>query len=318
MKLLAGLAVLAHFYSTNDALSRQSLQKNAAHIGVASPVWLIVTETGDVRSVVDPQTAAWAREQKLRLMPVVVNQEFRPEVARAVLDDEQLRVKVIEELVRIAEAEAFYGLNLDFENFGAEGRAGYVRLAKHLGQELRKRGMTLGVAVGAPLGAALAPNEHSRVFDYTGLGQAADWVTLMTYDEYTSPDQPGPIAGYGWVEACLRKTLESVPREKLLLGLPLYYRRWNGKKVSEGPYLEARALALRHRMRIRMDPVHQAPRFQFRAKKVRNVVWLEDARSLGRRLELVRKYRLAGFSAWRLGQEDPAVWTAVFGRMPKP
>lgn len=317
MKVLAGLAVLAHFYSTNDALSRQSLQKNAAHIGVASPVWLIVTENGEVRSIVDPQIAAWARERKLRLMPVVVNQDFRPEVARAVLDDEQLSVKVIDELVRIAEAEGFYGLNLDFENFGAEGRAGYVRLAKHLGHELRKRGMTLGVAVGAPLGAALAPNEHSRVFDYAGLGDAADWVTLMTYDEYTSPDQPGPIAGYGWVEACLRKTLESVPPEKLLLGLPLYYRRWNGKKVSEGPYLEARALALRHRMRIRMDPVHQAPRFQFRSKKVRNVVWLEDARSLGRRLELVRKYRLAGFSAWRLGQEDPAVWTAVFGRMPK-
>jgi spore germination protein YaaH len=318
MKLLAGLAVLAHFYSTNDALSRQSLQKNAAHISVASPVWLTVTENGQVRSGVDPQTVAWARERKLRLMPVVANEDFRPEIARAVLDDEKVLDQLVAQLVRIAEAEGFYGLDLDFENFGPEGRAGYVRLAKRLGRELRKRKMTLGVAVGAPLGAGLAPNEHSRVFDYAELGQAADWITLMTYDEHTSPDQPGPIAGYGWVEACLRKTLELIPREKLLLGLPLYYRRWNGKDVSEGPYLEARALALRHRTRIRMDPVHQAPRFQFRAAKVRNVVWLENARSLGRRLELVRKYHLAGFSAWRLGQEDPAVWPAVFGRMPKP
>ena len=71
----------------------------------------------------------------------------------------------------------------------------------------------------------------------------------MTHDEYVSPDQPGPIVGYGWVEACPRKTLESIPREKLRLRLPLYYRRWNGKKVSEGPYL--------------VGPRASAPRFQF-------------------------------------------------------
>lgn len=310
MSPAAALAVLAHFYCTNDALSRQSLEKNAAHISVASPVWLAVTETGQVRSSVDPQTVAWARERKLPLMPVVVNQDFRPEIARVVFGDPE---PLITQLVRLAEEEGFYGLELNFENFGAEGRDGYVRLAGRLGEELRRRGKKLGVAVGAPLGAGLGPNEHSRAFDYAGLAEAADWVTLMAYDEYTSPKQPGPIAGYGWVEACVRKTLDWVPAEKLLLGLPLYYRRWNGRKVTEGPYAEARRLAARHRARIRMDPVHRAPTFRFRAGGTRNVVWMEDARSLGRRLELVTKYRLAGFSAWRLGQEDPA----LFGRMPR-
>jgi spore germination protein YaaH len=29
-------------------------------------------------------------------------------------------------------------------------------------------------------------------------------------------------------------------------------------------------------------------------------------------MALVRKYKLRGFSAWRLGHEDPAAWQQVF------
>jgi spore germination protein YaaH len=314
---LAALAVVAHFYATNDEASRQSLEKNRAHISIASPVGLVIRESGEIRSSLDRGTLDWAARSKLRLMPVVVNQDFRPEAARAVLEDEALQQSVIAELVGLTETEGFYGLSLDFEGFGAEHREAYARFAARLGEELRRRGRKLGVAVGAPLGTRRAPNEHARVFDYAALARAADWVTLMTYDQYTSPGEPGPIAGYGWVEACVRRALDWIPAEKLLLGLPLYYRRWNGKRVTEGPYSDARDLAARRRARVRMDSVHQAPTFRFREGGVWNVVWLENAASLRRRLELVKKYRLAGYSAWRLGQEDPAAWRAAFGRMPR-
>lgn len=39
-----------------------------------------------------------------------------------------------------------------------------------------------------------------------------------------------------------------------------------------------------------------------------HVVWLEDARSVSARLAVATKYGAAGAGAWRLGQEDPAVW----------
>jgi spore germination protein YaaH len=314
---LAALAVVAHFYATNDEPSRRSLEKNRAHISIASPVGLAITASGEIRSSLDRGAIDWAARSKLRLMPVVVNQDFRPEAARAVLENEALQQSVIAELSALTEAEGFYGLSLDFEGLGAEHREAYARFAARLGEALRRRGRKLGVAVGAPLGTGLEPNEHSRVFDYAALARAADWVTLMTYDQYTSPGQPGPIAGYGWVEACVRRALQSIPAEKLLLGIPLYYRRWNGTRVTEGPYAEARALAARRRARIRMDSVHQAPTFRFREGGVWNVVWLENAASLRRRLELVKKYRLGGYSAWRLGQEDPAAWRSAFGRMPR-
>lgn len=39
-----------------------------------------------------------------------------------------------------------------------------------------------------------------------------------------------------------------------------------------------------------------------------HVVWLENGASVGARLDIARKYGIGGVAAWRLGQEDPAVW----------
>ena len=40
-------------------------------------------------------------------------------------------------------------------------------------------------------------------------------------------------------------------------------------------------------------------------------VWLEDATSAAARLTLVQQFRAAGVATWRLGQEDPAVWSTL-------
>ena len=39
-----------------------------------------------------------------------------------------------------------------------------------------------------------------------------------------------------------------------------------------------------------------------------HVVWIEEAGSAGARLEIADRYGAGGVAAWRLGQEDPAVW----------
>jgi spore germination protein YaaH len=138
----------------------------------------------------------------------------------------------------------------------------------------------------------------------------------MTYDEYTSPDQPGPIAGYPWVEACIRQILESVPSRKVLLGVPLYHRLWTGKKVSEGPSAHATELAGQWRSTPVFDPIQQELMARSQNGETLDVVWYQNSESLRKRLDLVKKYRLRGFSAWRLGQEPPEIWKDVFVRRP--
>ncbi|MNP53694.1 hypothetical protein D3C76_1481890 [compost metagenome] len=43
----------------------------------------------------------------------------------------------------------------------------------------------------------------------------------------------------------------------------------------------------------------------------KRVFWLENKESVQARLELAKKYNLAGVAAWRLGQEDPAFWETI-------
>ena len=44
-----------------------------------------------------------------------------------------------------------------------------------------------------------------------------------------------------------------------------------------------------------------------------HVVWLENRDSVAARLEIADRYGTAGIAAWRLGQEDPAVWPLLAG-----
>jgi spore germination protein YaaH len=37
----------------------------------------------------------------------------------------------------------------------------------------------------------------------------------------------------------------------------------------------------------------------------------EDTRAFMAKLELVKKYKLRGYSVWLLGDEDPALWRAL-------
>jgi spore germination protein YaaH len=92
----------------------------------------------------------------------------------------------------------------------------------------------------------------------------------------------------------------------------LYYRHWNGSTVTEGPFQAARALAAKSGVELSPNAMHREMTFSFMQGPAKHVVWAEDAANLGARMDLIGKYKLAGYAAWRLGQEDPAVWQNVF------
>ena len=40
-------------------------------------------------------------------------------------------------------------------------------------------------------------------------------------------------------------------------------------------------------------------------------IWLEDEQSIEEKLKLMKEHKLAGTSAWALGQESPEVWNLI-------
>jgi len=261
--------LVSHFYYVQDNAAFESLQRNVGAVQMLSPVWLHVQADGSLRNTAGERVRELAANAAVSLVPVIVNEEFRIDAARAAFGNAAL----VEELVNLAVRDKYAGLQLDFENLEPADREPYARFTETLAAALARRGLPLSVAVVSPvfgMGPASArptswrPTQRSSAYDYQRLGKASSFLTLMTYDQYTSPDAPGPIAGIDWMEACVRTVLEVVPAQKLMLGIPLYHRRWAGRTVSTGTWMEAQELAWKWKTGGRFDALHQEPVIRFR------------------------------------------------------
>ena len=149
------------------------------------------------------------------------------------------------------------------------------------------------------------------MLDLKEIGQSADFLTLMAYDHYGRDAPPGPVAGYPWVEQSIRFFLQYVPAAKISLGIPFYGRRWCWQEVDELSFGAVQTLLQTTKAPVNRHPWQRTPTFEFEKNGCRNVVFYEDRGSLQEKLRLVRKYRLPGFSGWRLGHEDPQFWNDV-------
>src|SRR5947209_19139745 len=88
-----------------------------------------------------------------------------------------------------------------------------------------------------------APNSDG--YDLTMLGQAADQVVWMAYDQHTASGAPGPVGGLPWVRRTLDVAARAIPPEKLLLGVAGYGYAWSGGQGRDLTVPEAQALAAR-------------------------------------------------------------------------
>lgn len=124
-----------------------------------------------------------------------------------------------------------------------------------------------------------------------------------------------------WVENKLVRTLESIPKEKLLLGLPFYTRLWKEEADSDGkikvthveaPSMEkARAIIEENDAQVVWDDESGQFYAEFEKDGAKYKIWIESAESINLKSSLVQKYNLAGVAAWKRGDETPDIWEVL-------
>lgn len=293
-----------------------SLSVHAGKIPILAPQVFMLEEDGTIRGTVEEKVRLLAAEHGIQLMPLLANE--KPDAAHNLLVDPRRRKQVIAEALRLCLEAGCVGLQIDIEGvLDADGKS-FTEFIREAAQAFHERRLQLSVALPTPL---LTPAPGEKYAEYFGgfvmyrepwaladIAPYVDFITLMTYGQFGKGTPPGPVASYDWVEQSIRYALQFVPREKLSMGLGFWAYRWCGPQITYSGYPEVEGLMASYRVKQRWHAPHRSPWFEYDDAGCRATAWFENRRSLHEKLKLVRKYHLRGFSAWRLGQEDPAFW----------
>lgn len=306
------------FYYVDRPAAFASALMNMPKISVFAPQSYSVNAQGVLHGTVDSFLLAAARDRGVKVMPLVTNGVFSQLIISTILESPAVQERVIGQLADEGIKNGFWGWQFDFENIGVEYRDAYSAFVTKAATAFHARGLVLSVAMIARHSSDAGDYEPaawanwSGAFDYRAIGESADFVSLMTYDQ---PDSKGPVAGMPWVRKVLAYAVAEMPPAKVSLGVPLYFWEWDdarAQKIRSGSFVKfASILQSVASLERGFDAVEETPWIRYIAEGVVRHLWYEDKDSLVRRLDLVTQYNLRGFSAWVLGAEDPAIWMVL-------
>ncbi|MBE3519883.1 MAG: glycosyl hydrolase [Firmicutes bacterium] len=285
-------------------------------VNVVSPTWFSLSQTpGEVLNTADARYVRWAHSRGYHVWGLFSN-GFDPVRTRSVIRDSDLRDRVIAQILLYAKAYSLDGINIDFENVYHADASYLTQFVRELVPMARQQGLVVSMDVTVK---SESPN-WSLCYERRKLAEVLDYVILMAYDQYPwgSP-VAGPVSTIPWTEDCIKKTLEEVPREKLILGVPFYTRLWTERRQDGQFQVSSKALGMEaaekwlqdRGITAERDPETGLRYVQRTEGDVTYKLWLEDEESMKMRMMLMEKYGLAGVAAWRRGFEKPSIYEVI-------
>ncbi|WP_238162718.1 glycosyl hydrolase family 18 protein [Cohnella sp. AR92] len=288
-------------------------------VNVVSPTWFALKDgTGQIISKADASYSTWARNKGVQVWGLFSN-DFEPVKTTQALADYDTRMSMIQQLLAYAKAFKLNGINLDFENVETSDKDNFVQFVRELAPLLHEQNLVLSVDVTPKSGS-----EYWSLFlDRGRLAEAADFLILMAYDEHwASSPEAGSVASLPWTEQSISRLLEEdgVPAGKLILGMPFYTRIWTEtvsgtgetKVTSKTMSMDSvNKLLAEKKLTPKLSEETGQNYVEFKEEGATKKIWIEDASSIRKRAELVKKYSLAGAASWRRGFESSDIWAAL-------
>lgn len=240
------------------------------------------------------------------LTPLDAEGRFNDNIAAAVFEDPAAQTNLTDNIEANLRTKNMGGVDFDFEYIPRVYAADYVELVARTQRLLSPQGYLTSVAL-APKVRADQPGVLYEGHDYAGMGRAADYCLLMTYEWGYSYGEPMAVSPINHVRRVLEYGLTEIPAEKILMGMSNYGYDWalpfvrGESKAEKLTNYQAQARAEYYGVPVEWDENAQAPFYTYATPAgVKHVVWFENERSWQARLALVAEYGLAGISIWNI------------------
>ncbi|WP_370692030.1 glycosyl hydrolase family 18 protein [Kaistella sp. SH40-3] len=213
------------------------------------------------------------------------------------------------QIIKTLKANNLQGINIDFEEMKENSDEYLNAFMKNLYTQFKQNGLIVSIDI-------MADNtdyNHNYLKDYT------DYFIVMAYDQFNDNSQAGPVSDQKWIEKQLDQIAKDIPSEKLILGMGAYGRQWitdeNGTRTEDLTYSQVIDRAKISKSNIDFDEnsynLHYAYNFSGSDDEPasKNSVWFTDAATVYNIIRFSDDYRNAGTAIWRLGSEDPRIWS---------
>ena len=217
----------------------------------------------------------------------------------AIFPDFPVRAKLIDDLVQAS--QDFDGVQLDWESITGRDKQFFWSFLAEL--KSRLKGKILSVAIPARTSAI------EDAFDYKALNAVADRIIVMAYDEHWSGSSPGSVASLAWCQKVAQFAQGSIDPDKLVMGVPFYGRAWADRSLSRAYKYSGVAKLMSDKSVTQPTRLDGIPSFEY-DELVRVRVFYEDKDSQWARLNQYASLGVRKMAFWRLGQEDPEIWSA--------
>lgn len=307
-------------YATQtDEQARLEVLRLGRNFTYLAPFMYSVRNDGTITEMQEVPILEAARTNHVSPLLVLTNfaeGSFSSDLAASILRDAALQEKLIMNLLEKMRAKNYTGINIDFEYVYPEDRENYNDFLRRLVARLHPEGYSVSTAV-APKESASQQGLLYEAHDYEAHGEIVDFVVVMTYEWGWAGGRPWAIAPINEVRDVLDYAVTVIPRNKIMMGFPLYGRDWKipwvqGTIARTISPKEAVQLAVRYGVSIQYNETYQSPFFRYWDENGQeHEVWFEDARSAQAKYDTIKDYRLMGVSYWVLGSSFPQNWPVL-------
>lgn len=316
-KPLRDISVSGYAYTYIDDARLRSTLPYLTYLSVfpygITPAGDLISPEGDERLI--NAAKDYSTVPLLSLTSLTDEGVFSSELVNSILQSTELSDTVINNTKNAVIAKGYGGVDMDFEFIDPSLANAYASFIDRLKIALGDGYVVF--ADTAPKTYASQPGLLYEAHSYPLLGNAADYLFLMTYEWGYMYGPPLAVSPVNNVRSVIEYAVSETPSDKLFLGIPSYGYDWplpfvkgTTKADSISPE-NAVLLAERVGSEILYDEESAAPYFFYSKDGVEREVWFQDARSADTISRLADLFGLGGIGIWNIMRAFPQLYTVI-------
>ena len=308
-KTVGNVPLAIAFHVPWDGQSAESLRRHINDLDWVIPGWVSITGPKHTittfsdtagRAVIN---GAVRRPLVLPMIQNALDGQWDAAGMAAFLHDPSQRKRFLDRLEPWLLANHAAGAFFDFEQLPPSAQPDYLAFLSEVNTRFDRHGWLIAMA--APVG--------DRSWNLPAYAKIVDRVFLMAYDQHENSGDPGPVASQAWFARAVADAARGISASKLVVTIGNYGYDWYPGGSDSKTVEEAWQIARDSEAMPVFDPASGNSGFAYEEDGKKHVVWFLDAASAYNQIAFLRRAGLGGIALWRLGSEDPGIWS-MFGR----